>query len=190
MTEHVLLSMGGKVCNELAPHQVGKVGRGRGWRRNFLRTTGVAERGTPRGGKPFGSQLRRGGILIRVHIRGGGFGKAPNEGPTRDFDEEIGAGPAIHAFAEAGFTSLGEQARLEMLGDEVIEIVIGLEDDIAAATAVAATGATLGAVRFAEKCHATLTPMAGPAENFYFVNEHNQQKRRGAEPRPWKWMPG
>ena len=115
-----------------------------------------------------------GRFLVRVRIRAGGFGNAPDEGPARDFDEEIGAGATIHAFAEAGFTSLGEEARLEMLGDEVIEIVIGLEDDIAAATAVATTGATLGAIGFAEKGHATFAAMAGARENLYLVNEHNK----------------
>jgi hypothetical protein len=144
------------------------------WREIFGGTTGVAERGASCGGKPFGRGVFESRFPVRVRIRAIGFGNAPDEGAARNFDEEIGAGPTIHAFAEAGFTALGEEARLEMLGYEVIEIVIGLQDDIAAATAVATTGTTLGAIGFTEKGHAAFTPMAGARENFYLVNEHNQ----------------
>jgi len=148
------------------------VGRSRRWREIFGGTTGVAERGASCGGKSFGRRVFGGQFLDRV--RAGGFGNAPDEGAARDFDEEISAGPTIHAFAETGFTALGEEARLEMLGDEVVEIVIGLQDDIAAATAVAAAGTTLGAIGFTEKGHTAFTPMAGAPENFDLVNEHNQ----------------
>jgi len=51
---------------------------------------------------------------------------------------------AIHAFAQAGFPLFGEETRLVILRDEIVEVVICLKNDIAAAAAIAAAGTAFG----------------------------------------------
>ena len=62
----------------------------------------------------------------------------------------------VHSFAHAGFTGLGNQARREKLRDEVVEVVVGLENDVAAASAVAAAGAAFWPKRFAQETRRNL----------------------------------
>ena len=57
----------------------------------------------------------------------------------------------VHALAHAVFAVGREQARDVILLDEIVEVVVGLENDAAAAAAVAAAGAALGHERFAVK---------------------------------------
>ena len=99
---------------------------------------------------------------------------APDERSTGDFDKEVGAGATIHSFTEAGVTFLGVQSGLEVLGNEVIEVVIRLENDIATPPAVAATGSTFRAIGFAQKSDTTLAAMAGTSENLDLVDEHRK----------------
>ena len=61
---------------------------------------------------------------------------------------------------------------LIILGDEVVEVVVGLQNHAAAAAAVAAAGAALGDVGFAMERHAAFAAVPGPRVNFDFVNEH------------------
>jgi hypothetical protein len=58
------------------------------------------------------------------------------------------------------------------LGEEVIEIMIGLQKDAAAAAAIAAAGAAFGPKGLASKGHATFATMTRPSEHFDFVHEH------------------
>ena len=50
--------------------------------------------------------------------------------------------------------------------------MVGLEDDAAAAPAIAAAGAALGTENFAQESDAPFAAMAGPRIDFYFINEH------------------
>ncbi len=70
------------------------------------------------------------------------------------------------------FAVLRDELRLIILGDEVVQVVVGFEDDIAAAPAVAAAGAALGAILLALERHAAFAAVAGSRVNFDFVNEH------------------
>jgi hypothetical protein len=58
------------------------------------------------------------------------------------------------------------------LRDQIVQIMIGLENHIAAAPAVAATGATFGGILFALEGHATFAAVAGPRIDFDLVNKH------------------
>ncbi len=108
----------------------------------------------------------------------GGF-EAPDESAAGDFDDEVLAGVAVHALAHAELAMLGEESGLVELGDEVVEVVVGLEDDITAAAAVAAVGAALGAVGLAAEGDAALTAVAGAGEDLDLVDEHGWVKKKG-----------
>ena len=58
------------------------------------------------------------------------------------------------------------------LVDQIIQVVVRLEDDIAAPAAIAARGAALGTKRLAQKRHAAFAAVARPPINFYLVNKH------------------
>jgi len=88
---------------------------------------------------------------------------------------------AIHALAEAELTFLGDQARLIILGDEIIQVVVGQEDDVAASAAVAAAGAAFGPKLLALEGDAASPAVAGAGVNFDFVNEHKKGEA-GASP--------
>jgi hypothetical protein len=66
------------------------------------------------------------------------------------------------------------------LGDEIVEIVVGFENNITAAAAVATAGTAFRAIRLAEERHASLTAVSGAGEHFDFVDEHKNKKGRGA----------
>jgi hypothetical protein len=171
-TENVFFAVLGQVGNKLSAQDVGDMGRR--WRcwEIFRCSTCVLEFLPAAGG-----QLR--GLLgrfwrgTRVSV-GAWVRDAPDERSTGDFDEEVGAGAAIHSFAQAGMAFFGEQSRLEMLSDEVIEVVIGLKNDIATASAIAATGSAFGAVGFSEKGDTTLAAVAGARKHFDLVDEHRK----------------
>src|SRR5690242_18490465 len=82
----------------------------------------------------------------------------------------------VHALAHDGFAILCDQARLVVLGDKIVQVVIGLQNDAAAASAVAAAGAALGDVSFAMKCDAALAAVPGARVNLDFVNEHGSMR--------------
>ena len=79
---------------------------------------------------------------------------------------------AVHALAQAGLADLGDEARLIILGDEVIEVVVGLQNHAAAAPAVAAAGPALGDEGFAMERDTAFAAVPRPRVNFDFVNEH------------------
>ena len=76
---------------------------------------------------------------------------------------------AIHALAQAALAVRGEETRHVILLDEVVQVVVGLQNDAAAATAVAAAGAALGHERFAMERDAAFAAVAGFRVNFDFV---------------------
>lgn len=64
-----------------------------------------------------------------------------------------------------------------VLIDQVVQVVVGLQDDIAASAAVAATGTTLGSIGLAVECDASLSAMAGAGEYFNLINKHTKKQR-------------
>jgi hypothetical protein len=62
------------------------------------------------------------------------------------------------------------------LGDEIIEVVVGLKNDAAAAPAVAAAGAALGPVGFAQEGDATFSAVAGAGIDFYFIDKQKNNQ--------------
>jgi hypothetical protein len=173
-TENVLLAVVGEIGDKLSPHGIREMRRRRGWRRILGWPAGVTEGGALRSGDAVWNRCIGGRVWTGARGFGLGLEDPPDESAAGDFNEEVRAGVTVHTLAETWFTALSEQTRLEVLGDEVVEIVIGLEDDIAAAPAIAAARAALGAIRFTQKRHAPFAAMAGAGEDLDFVNEHNK----------------
>ena len=96
----------------------------------------------------------------------------PDHGAAGHFDNEILAGVTIHAFAHAAFADFGDQARHVVLLDEIVQVVVSLEDNAAAAATVAAAGAALGDIRFAMERNTAFAAVAGAGINFDFVYKH------------------
>jgi hypothetical protein len=69
-------------------------------------------------------------------------------------------------------TAWCNEARLIILRDEIVQVVVGLKDDAAAAPAVAAARPALGHEGFAMKRDAAFAAVPRFRVNFYFVNEH------------------
>ena len=78
----------------------------------------------------------------------------------------------VHAFAHAAFATERDEARDIILLDEIVQVVVGLKNHAAAATAVAAARPALGDVSLAMKRDRALAAVAGLRVDFYFVNEH------------------
>src|SRR5687767_5683321 len=78
---------------------------------------------------------------------------APDESAAGDFDDEVLSSRAIHPFAHPALAVLGDEAGLIKLRNEIIEIVVGLKNDVAATTAVATAGPAFGHKRFPMKRH-------------------------------------
>ena len=81
---------------------------------------------------------------------------------------------AVHALVHAGLAALGDQARGVKLGDEVVQVVVGQENDVAAPPSIAAARAALGDESLAVKGDAALAAVAGAGENFDLVDEHGE----------------
>src|SRR5882724_7462546 len=104
----------------------------------------------------------------------GGVLEAPDERAAGDLDDEVVAGMTVHALAHAAVTGFGDEARDVILLDEIVEVVVGLEDDAAAASAVATAGAALGDVSLAMERDTAFAAVAGLGVNFNFVDEHGR----------------
>src|SRR5207244_1094074 len=99
--------------------------------------------------------------------------QSPNQRAARDLYEQVFAGVAVHPFAHAVLAFLGNEPRLIILGDEVVQVVVGLQNHVAPAPAVAAGRAALGPGRFTEEGDAAFPAVSGARENFDFVDEHS-----------------
>src|SRR5205823_6234856 len=84
------------------------------------------------------------------------------------------AGATVHAFAHAVLTVLRKEPRLVVLRDEVVQVMVRLQNHVAAVPAVTAGRAAFGPERFPEEGHTTFPAMAGARENFYFVDQREQ----------------
>ena len=100
--------------------------------------------------------------------------------PQGTLIDQVLAGMAVHAIAHAESAILRDEARLVILGDEVVQVVVGFEDDVAAAPAVAAAGPALGTILLALEGDAAFAAVAGPRVDLDFVNEHWDKPGIGA----------
>src|SRR5205085_11681676 len=99
-------------------------------------------------------------------------GYFPDESAAGNLHHQVLSGRAVHPFTQTSFAVGRDEAWLKILGDEIIQVVVSFQDNVAAAAAVAATGPALGAIFLPLKGHATLAAVAGSGVNFYFVYEH------------------
>jgi len=76
---------------------------------------------------------------------------------------------------------LGNQARLVVLRDEIVQIVIRFENHVPAAAAVAAAGPALGTIFLTLKGNTAFAAMAGAGEYSNLVNKHKKGEA-GASP--------
>ena len=79
---------------------------------------------------------------------------------------------AIHAFAHAALALRRDEAGLIILRDEIVQVVVSLENDIATPPAIAAARPALGDVGLAMKRHAALAAVAGARADLDFIDEH------------------
>ncbi len=70
-----------------------------------------------------------------------------------------------------------EQAGFEILLDQVVLVVIGLQNDIAPATAITTDGTTLGDVGLTMEGDTALAAFAGAGEYFDLIDKHNGTNR-------------
>ena len=148
----------------------------------------MPHQGTLAGGK----LERRLGVVHRFGILGRrnrdrSF-ELPNQRAARDSDDQILARVAIHALAQAWFASFSDQPRSIKLGDQIVQIMVGLEDDIAAAPAVAAARPALGHERFAMERHTPFAAVARSREDFDFINKHRCRANKKARPKTSPWL--
>jgi len=102
-----------------------------------------------------------------------GVREPPNERAAGNLDDEIFSSVTVHALAQAMPAARCNEARHIILLDEIVQVVVGLEDDAAAAPPVAAARAALGDVSFTMERDGTLAAVPRLRVNFYFVNEHD-----------------
>src|SRR5579884_446986 len=96
----------------------------------------------------------------------------PNQRPAGDLDQQIFSRMPVHPFAHARLACLGDEPRRVILRDEIVQVVVGLQNDIAAASAVAAAGPALGDEGFAMERDAALAAMTCTGKYFDLVYEH------------------
>jgi hypothetical protein len=82
---------------------------------------------------------------------------------------------AIHPLSQTALAFFGYQARLVILSDEIIEIMIGFENDITATPAIPSAGTAFGPIFLTLKCDAAFAAMSRSRVNFYLVNKHNKK---------------
>ncbi len=98
---------------------------------------------------------------------------SPHERAAGNFDDQVFSRVAVHALAHARVAARRDEARDVILPDEIVEVVVGLQDHAAAASAVAAARAALGDVGLAMERDAAFAAVPRLRVNFYFVNEHD-----------------
>src|SRR6266404_4946834 len=103
------------------------------------------------------------------------WGQSPHQRAARDPHQQILAGVAVHAFALAVLAIFRQQPWLIILRDEIVQVVIGLQDHVAAAAAITASRAALGPRRLPQKSDTTFSAVTGARENFDFVDKHEKR---------------
>jgi hypothetical protein len=142
---------------------------------NFHRafTAGMADQWASTGAEFQGGRLfALFGLGRDLFGRADGRWQFPDKGAARNFYEEVFSGSAIHAFSQSSFTFLCDEPGLVVLRNQIVQIVIGLQNDTSAAPAVAAARPAFGNIRFSMKRHASLAAMTGAGEDFHFIDKH------------------
>src|SRR5436190_23988696 len=111
-------------------------------------------------------------IIGRLCFVAGRTGELPDERAARNFDQQVLARVAVHAFAHAWLALFGDQPWLIILRDQIVDVAIPLENDVPAAPAIAAAGPALGSISLALEGHGALPAVPGARIHFYFINEH------------------
>ena len=91
--------------------------------------------------------------------------KFPHQRAARHLDDELLAAAPGLALALAGPPVLGVEMRRIKLRDKIVDVVVGLQDDIAPFAAVATARPALGLERFMRKRNASVAALAGPGLN-------------------------
>ena len=102
-----------------------------------------------------------------VPLLGGRLGRRefPNHRAARHLDDQLFAAAPGLALALAGAAVFGVEVRCVKLRDEIVDVVIGLKNDITTLAAVAAARPALGIERFMRKREATVAALAGSGLN-------------------------
>src|SRR6187399_2805701 len=79
---------------------------------------------------------------------------------------------AIHAFSHAALSNLRNQPRLVILRDQIVQVVVGLQNHAATATAVAAARTALRNISLAMESHRAFPTVSRSRKYFNFVDEH------------------
>ena len=87
------------------------------------------------------------------------------------------SGVAVHALAQAVLAIPGDEARLIILREEIVQVVVGLQNDAATAPAIAAARPAFGHKRLAMERDAAFAAVPRLRVNFDFVNEHTVNLR-------------
>jgi hypothetical protein len=76
-----------------------------------------------------------------------------------------------------------DQTRIVELGDEVVQIMVGFQDNISAMPAIAAAWPAFGAIGFPEERHTTLAAMPCFGIDFNFIDKHDYKKKKARRAR-------
>jgi hypothetical protein len=107
------------------------------------------------------------------------FGQPPYQSPARDPDEQVLSCRPIHAFSLPGSAILGNQSGVVKLCDEIVQIVIGLQEDITSAPPISSARAAFGDEGFTVEGHSALTSMPCLSIDSYFVDKHVAARNMG-----------
>jgi hypothetical protein len=90
---------------------------------------------------------------------------------------------AVHAFAQPALAILGDQTRLIILSDQIIKIVIGFEDYIAAASPIAAAWPPLGPILLTLERDRSFAAVPRAGLHFDLIDKHDPTKKARPKPR-------
>ena len=112
-------------------------------------------------------RLRLAKRAVHGHVLGHWIGrrKFPHQRAARHLDDELLAAAPGLALALAGPPVLGMEMRRIKLRDKIVDVVVGLQDDIAPFAAVATARPALGLEGFMRKRNASVAALAGPGLN-------------------------
>ena len=96
----------------------------------------------------------------------------PDQRATGHFHNQVLSGSAIHPFAHACFAIFSDQAGRVELGDEVVQVVVGLQDHVAPSAAVASAWTALSDKGLPVKSYTPFPSVPGLGVNLDFVDKH------------------
>jgi hypothetical protein len=94
----------------------------------------------------------------------------------------------IHPLAQASLAFFGNQPRLVVLTDEVVQIVVSHQNHIAAPPAIASARTTLWPILLALERDTALSAMSGPGIDFDLIDKHGKNKKGEARASPRNYI--